>query len=158
VTISNTQRLGSIWRGRAWDDGYPITRVSMPDDTEAEGVASLTYGWDATSQSWVKVPVDHATGALTVVSRPKQVASATVARVSTSTASASLLASNASRLQAIVCNEASAVLYVSFGSSASTTSYVTQVFPGATLFVDNYTGQISGVLATGSGNAQVTEL
>jgi hypothetical protein len=52
--MSNTQRLGSNWRGRAWDDGEPIPRVTFPDGTLGEAVAALGYQWDATNSVWVK--------------------------------------------------------------------------------------------------------
>ncbi len=32
---SNTQALGFNWRGQAWSDGHPITRVPMSDGTES---------------------------------------------------------------------------------------------------------------------------
>lgn len=63
---SNTQPLGSIWRGRAWDDGQPITRVPQSDGSTAEAIASLAYVLHA--GIWVPVPGDAVGGmAVTIV-------------------------------------------------------------------------------------------
>ncbi len=58
----NTQRLGLNFRGEAWSDGYPITRVLQPDGSEAEGVAALLYVWDDNLGSFVKAPGDAVNG------------------------------------------------------------------------------------------------
>ena len=55
--MANTQKLGTIWKGRAWDDGEPIPRVTLPDGTMAEAMASLGYGWDTASSAFVKLTV-----------------------------------------------------------------------------------------------------
>lgn len=52
--MANTERLGFNYKGKAWNDGEPVTRVTMPDGSTAEGVAALTYVWDGTA--WVKSP------------------------------------------------------------------------------------------------------
>ncbi len=85
-------------------------------------------------------------------------ASASLARVATSTTAATLLASNASRKEAVIVNESAAVLYVKFGTAASATDYTYQVAAGLQVIEDKYTGLISGALASGSGTAQVTEV
>lgn len=64
--MANTQRLGSVWKGRAWDDGEPVPRITLPDGTVAEAIGALGYGWDATAGAWIKIPVDHTTGAVNI--------------------------------------------------------------------------------------------
>lgn len=63
---SNTQNLGYNYRGQAWSDGNPITRVPMADGSNAEGVAALAYRW--TGALWVPqtIPATVTTGKVTV--------------------------------------------------------------------------------------------
>lgn len=94
---------------------------------------------------------------------PMPAATATLTNVSTSTASASLLASNTSRKGVVIYNDAAtAVLYIKFGATASATSFTyylaakeTIELPGAGVL---YTGAIDGILDAGTGTARVTEL
>ena len=83
---------------------------------------------------------------------------ATLANVSTSTTSATLVASNSARRVAIVVNESSVVMYVKYGSTASATSYSYALQASETLKEDRYTGIITGTLASSTGTARVTEL
>jgi hypothetical protein len=92
-----------------------------------------------------------------------QVASrATVSAIDASTiAPQTIAAANTSRLGAIVYNDASAVLYLKYGTGASFDSYTVPVAAGATfvLPLPTYTGEIDGVWGTGaSGTLYVTEL
>lgn len=97
-----------------------------------------------------------------VIAGPRPVATATLSNVSTSTASANLLASNTSRRGVIIYNDAAATLYVKFGSTASSTSFTYLLLTGETLELQSagalYTGTIDGILASGTGTARVTEL
>lgn len=84
--------------------------------------------------------------------------SATVARVATSTSATTLLAAGPSRSMVMIVNESAAILYVKFGSAASATDYSVQVGAGGyyELPLPLYGGVVTGILASGSGNAQVT--
>jgi hypothetical protein len=83
---------------------------------------------------------------------------ATLSNVSTSTTNATLLASNTARIGAQIFNEASVVMYVKFGATASATSYTVQLATNTYYEVPaGYTGQIDGILASGTGTARVTE-
>ena len=53
--MSNTEKLGLNWRGKAWGDGEPIPRVTLPDGTLAEAMASLNYAWDGSAFQKLKV-------------------------------------------------------------------------------------------------------
>jgi hypothetical protein len=80
----------------------------------------------------------------------------------TTSASTTLLASNASRLGASVFNDSTAVLYLSLGATATTTNYTVQVPAGGYYEFTNpgviYTGIITGTWAAANGNARLTEL
>ena len=84
---------------------------------------------------------------------------AAITRVATSNASASLLVANANRLGATIVNDSGHKLYIKFGATASTTSY-TVLVPAAGYYEVpfDYTGAIDGILDSGTGNAQITEL
>lgn len=93
---------------------------------------------------------------------PRPVATATLSNVSTSTTSATLIASNTSRKGVVIYNDAATTLYVKFGSTASATSFTYLLLTGETLELPGagilYTGIITGTLASSTGTARVTEL
>lgn len=85
-------------------------------------------------------------------------ATATLSNVAGSASSVTLLASNTSRLGATIVNDSTAQLYVKFGSTASTTSYTYTLFQFDQLEVPfGYTAIITGIWASATGNARVTE-
>lgn len=100
-------------------------------------------------------------GLLTTTKKPS---TATLANVSGSASSVTLIAANASRLGAVIVNESTAVCYVKFGSTASATSYTyalsgASAAPFATLEVPaGYTGIITGIWTSATGTARTTEL
>lgn len=88
-------------------------------------------------------------------------ATATLANVASSATSVTLLASNANRKNAVFFNDSTAVLYLKFGATASTSSYTVQIAANGyyELPVGKiYTGIIDGIWASANGNARVTEL
>ena len=87
-------------------------------------------------------------------------ATAALTSVATSTTSVQLLASNAARRKFLIHNDASKTLYVAFAATATSTAF-SVLIPGNGSYesdVNDYTGEISGILQTGSGNARITEL
>lgn len=81
-----------------------------------------------------------------------------VTSVADATASTQLLASNTSRKEAVITNDSTAVLYVAFGETASSTNYSARLIQYGTVTTD-YTGQINGAWASDAGgSAQITEL
>lgn len=82
----------------------------------------------------------------------------TTTRVATSTTVAPLRAANAARKGLTIYNESTAILYVKLGSGATSTDY-TYALPASGYYEIpyGYTGIVTGVLASGTGNAQVTE-
>jgi hypothetical protein len=83
---------------------------------------------------------------------------ATVSRVATSTSVATLQAANTSRKELIIANDSAGILYVKLGTAASATDYTYKLAAGATVIEAKYTGVVSGILDTGSGFAQSTEV
>lgn len=139
-----------------WDQG--ISKWFRARGTLAYGILSDVYRIQSV------VHVDDNSGSLTVDNsgtfavQSNQGATGTLSNVSGSATSVTLLASNAARRQAVIVNDSSAVLYVKFGTTASTTSYTYRLDPYDTLEVENYTGRIDGIWASATGAARVTEV
>ncbi len=55
----------NVWKPKKWAHlpGADVPTVTLPDGTIAEAMASMGYAWDATDEDFVKLSVDHATGA-----------------------------------------------------------------------------------------------
>lgn len=91
-----------------------------------------------------------------------QPATASVAAVSQTILSTTLLAANASRKGAVIHNHASGGnLFVKLGAGASTSDFSVRLLPGGAFVLPfpAYTGLISGVWSViGGGSAQVTEM
>lgn len=104
------------------------------------------------------VPGDTANGLDVDVTRLPRAATATLANVSGSASSVTLQGSNAARLAVEVYNDSSAVLYVKYGSVASSTSFTKQLQAGESFREELYTGIITGIWASATGAARVTEL
>jgi hypothetical protein len=86
---------------------------------------------------------------------------ATLANVAGSASSVTLQASNSDRKGWSIHNDSSAILYVKFGSSASSTSYTVKLIADAYYELPTtsvYTGIITGIWASATGSARVTEL
>jgi hypothetical protein len=58
--MANDQRLGSIWKGRAWDDGEHVPRIQLADSSYAEVFASIGYAWNGSA--FQQVTTSFATG------------------------------------------------------------------------------------------------
>lgn len=105
-------------------------------------------------------------GGSTVTTTPVAAATATLANVAGSASSVTLIALNTARLGATIVNDSTAVLYIKYGSTASATSYnyvvagsiggvgVTWEMPAS----PRYTGIITGLWASATGNARTNEL
>lgn len=84
---------------------------------------------------------------------------ASINRVATSTTVANLAVASASRKMVHIFNESAAILYVKYAAGATATDYTVQIAAGGyyeTPAGNPYSGLITGILASGSGNAQVT--
>lgn len=78
--------------------------------------------------------------------------------VAASASNVTLLAANAARRGATIMNDSTAILYVKFGATASTTSFHVKMAAGSYLEVPfGYTGIIDGIWASATGDARVGE-
>lgn len=100
---------------------------------------------------------------LRVVSQQRS-STATKASVAGSASSVTILAANTARRGATITNDSTAILYLDLtGGTASTTSYTVQLAGSTTSGVSyfevpfGYTGLITGIWASATGNARVTE-
>lgn len=82
--------------------------------------------------------------------------------VPASTSSVSLLGANASRKMVAIMNDSASVLYVKFGTTASSSSFTYKVPAQQTLELPSagviYTGALDGIWASAVGNAVITEM
>lgn len=87
-------------------------------------------------------------------------ANATLTTVPTSTTSAVLAAANANRRELHVHNSSSKELYVAFAATATTATFTIIIGSnqGHTFALNGYTGVVSAIHSSGSGNARVTEV
>ena len=83
---------------------------------------------------------------------------ATVANVASSASNVTLFAAAATVSMRTIFNDSSAILYVKFGATASTTSYTVQIAAGGYFEfpVPLYAGQVDGIWASANGAARVT--
>lgn len=86
--------------------------------------------------------------------------SATTSSVASSATVVTLLGVNTSRVGVIVVNDSSAVLYLKYGATATTSDYTFKILAGETkdLTVPIYQGVITGIWASANGAAKITEL
>ncbi|MDM9582320.1 hypothetical protein [Nostoc sp. GT001] len=79
--------------------------------------------------------------------------------VASSATSVTILAANSNRKGATVWNESTAILFIEFGATATTSAFTAKLFAGGYYEVPfNYTGVISGIWSAVNGNALVREL
>lgn len=86
--------------------------------------------------------------------------SATLSNVSSSATSVSLLSSNAAARARMCFNDSTAILYLKFGTTASTTSYTVQIPPSGYYEFPQplYKGAVDGIWASANGSARLTEM
>lgn len=87
--------------------------------------------------------------------------SAAITSVAGAAVSTTVLAANAARKGAYFYNESTAILYLAFAATASTTAYTVQLAAGGYYEMPEkplYTGLITGIWASANGNVRVTEL
>lgn len=114
--------------------------------------ATTTYGAD---QDYGPIATDLK-GRVSV----RQIAStATLSNVSGSASSVTVLAANSARVGGSIYNDSSAIVYLKFGATASTTSFTVKLAADTYYEIPGgYTGIIDGIWASATGSARVTEL
>lgn len=94
-----------------------------------------------------------------VLTREQPFANSSVTRVAASTGSATILAANGGRRTTVLYNEGAAKAYIKLGSGATTTDYTVQLGQGGSFIIpEGYTGIISAIFNTNTGNIQISEL
>ncbi|MBE8968378.1 hypothetical protein IQ277_19770 [Nostocales cyanobacterium LEGE 12452] len=79
--------------------------------------------------------------------------------VASSTTSVTILAGNSNRKGATIWNDSTAILFIEFGATATTSAFAAKLFAGGYYEVPfHYTGVISGIWSVANGNALVREL
>jgi hypothetical protein len=141
-------------QGVAGGVALPVSDLATgTPNTAAPTKAQMVGGSDGTNLQTFKTDAAGRIVTLQLSDTPN------VTRVATSTASAQLLVANANRKGVIIVNESSGVMYLKFGTTASSTSYTYRLVSNAVVEIAfGYTGRIDAILNTGSGNAQITEL
>jgi ornithine carbamoyltransferase len=125
--------------------------VVLGDPATNAGVAAV----DATAGLKVNLGADNDV----TVTALAVAAAATLANVSDTASSTTLLASNAARLAAIIYNDSTVGLYVKYGATASATSFTYFLDAGESYREERYTGIIDGIWeSNASGSMRVTEL
>ncbi len=132
-----------------------INQVFLADTTKRE--VQLSDG----TFPWRKATVD-ANGNLSVKqSSPPISSTATLTSVASSASTVSLLASNTARKGAYFFNDSTAILYLAYAATSSTSAYTVQV-PANSFFEmptePVYQGAIAGIWSAANGNARITEL
>ena len=83
---------------------------------------------------------------------------AAISSVNSSASNVTLLSANSNRRGAAIYNASTAVLYVKFGTTASTSSFTVKMAADSYYEVPfGYTGRIDGIWASANGAALVTE-
>lgn len=83
---------------------------------------------------------------------------ATLANVASSASNVTIFSASGTTSARTVYNDSTAVLYLKFGATASTTSYTVQLAAGAYYEFPQpvYAGQVDGIWAAANGAARVT--
>lgn len=144
-------------RQTAWTSGsttgvlelYTVSKAlnTVPSAASQAGTWTMQPGNTANTTPWLVNLPTSATGTLT--------------SVAAAVANTQLLASNASRKGMYVFNDSSAIMYLAFNATASTTSYTVQVPANGFFEMPTspiYTGQINAVWSAAVGNARITEM
>lgn len=134
-----------------------VERVKVAVGADGANPTDLAFG-QATKANSLSVTLASDQG--TVTTATAGVATATLANVAGSATSVSLFASNSSARQRIIYNDSTAILYVKFGATASTTSFTVKM-PADSVYefpLPCYTGAVDGIWASATGAARTTEV
>lgn len=84
----------------------------------------------------------------------------TLTSVAASATSVTLAVLNAARLALVVVNDSTAILYVALAATASATSFTYKLAAGDTIELPSpgYTGIVTGIWASATGSARLTEM
>lgn len=146
--------------------GESPTGTRLPINVDANGNLIVTSGGGSAAPD--NVNIVQVNGSPISASNPVPVApnvttssTSTLTSVASSATTVSLLASNTSRKGAYFYNDSTAILYLAFAATSSTTAYTLQI-PANGFYemppIPVYTGAIAGIWSAANGNARITEL
>lgn len=141
-----------------------VTATSLPLPTGAATAANQSteitaLGTINSSVGTVNTTLGTTNTTLTTISgRLAKAATGTITSSTSAATTAVLKAANTARLGLSIFNDSTAILYVAFAATASTTVYSIRVEANGYVEVPfGYTGVVSGIWATANGAARVTE-
>lgn len=144
--------------------GESPSSTRLPVNVDAAGnliTTPLASGTQAVNLTQVNGAALSATNPVPTAPNIILSSTATLTSVNGAASSTSLLAANASRKAAYFYNDSSAILYLAFAGSASTSAYTVQI-PAQSFFemppVPVYTGAIFGIWASATGAVRITEM
>lgn len=145
--------------------------LTVTGSTTVVGVVSVTGSTSITNVVTVTgstsiintVTVTGSTSVInTVATAPRMMTTgtATLANVTAVTISTTLLTTNTSRIGATIYNDSTSILYLKFGTTASTTSFTVKLLAEDYFELPQpiFTGHITGIWASTTGAARTTEL
>lgn len=166
--------------------GVTVQRMTLASDDPAVTALQIMDDWDESDRAKVNIIAGQAGvagGSGTVSSLTQRVvlatdvglpagtnllgkvgrdttATGTTSNVSSSASNVTLLSSNSSRKGAIIYNDSLQPLKIKYGTTASATSFTTEIPPGWEWEMTGviYTGQIDGIWDATNGSARITEL
>lgn len=123
--------------------------IQLPDDTSNTGKKRRA--------------IQRVVGANTVQEEYGAISPADAAAVSSVASSATavtIMAANAARRSIGIYNDSTQILYIKFGTAATTSDFTTKIHPDTLYEMPDpaYQGIITGIWAAANGNARVTEL
>lgn len=159
-TATGTLELFSFSQGglsnAAVQSGTWSTVGAAADGIAVSGNPVRVAGSDGTN---TRSLLTDAGGRLKIV--PGQTATCAITSVASANTSTSLLAANTARSGAYFFNDSTAILYLAFAGSASTTAYTVQIAAQGFFempIIPVYTGAIFGIWASANGSVRITEL
>jgi hypothetical protein len=164
IGTTNTNTAATTTALQIMDDWDESDRAKVNIIVGTAGVTGNTGTVDAGTQrvtlaTNVALPAGtNNIGDVDILSMPTS-GTATLANVAGSASSVTLIASNASRKGGTIWNDSTAILYVKFGTTASTTSATVKMVADSYYEIPyGYTGIVTGIWASATGSARVTEL
>ncbi len=137
-----------------------IDNAISGSEMQVDVVGALPAGTNAIGKLAANSGVDIGDVDVTSTVLPTGSGTSAITSVNDTASSTTLKASNTARKQIMITNTSSAVLYVKYGATASTSSYSLLLNRYETLIEDHYNGIIDGIWASdpGDGVAMVTEI
>ncbi len=137
-----------------------IDNAIAGSEMQVDVVGALPAGTNAIGKLSANSGVDIGDVDVTSTVLPTGSGTSAVTSVNDTASSTTLKASNAARKQIMITNTSSAVLYVKYGATASTSSFSLLLNRYETLIEDHYNGIVDGIWATdpGDGVAMITEI